>query len=588
MDRPIVYTQEQGRSTDFLFGQRAAMIGLAKMAAAALGTSTIVNGLACTPTGPASLSVNVGAGEIYSLVAVDATAYGVLPADTTDQILKQGISLATVNLACPAPSTSGFSVNYLIEAAYQDSDTTPVVLPYFNSANPSQPLTGQGGGGATQPTQRQGLCSIQVKAGAAATTGTQTTPAVDAGYTALYVVTVANGQTTITSSSISTAVGAPILPSSMLSSIISGNLTYGIDNGSANVIQATFPIPITALVDNMELWVKIKTTNTGATTFTPNPGVIAPAPVVGAAHQALNGNEYVANGRALQVWRADISSWVLVSCTGGAQQGALATAAGHFPQISQIPGKNKIIAGRFTTNQTAYVSGTAVAIGSYALDIWKSSTAGSTMTFTYAPAGQAVTISGSFQQVLEQGNIVAGYHTLSWSGSAQGRVYNSGASAPAYASSPVVVLLDGTQNVVVEFNSGTVIQTQLEYGGVATTYELRTPAFELWLAQRYIYVVNLSGMLGSFGGTGTYVAMSVTSPTAFRTTPTIILPGTAMTVGKSGVGTSSTTTASTSISSLTSNVCCFNVNGNWASGLSAGDCVVVTSTPGNTIFSARL
>ena len=42
---------------------------------------------------------------------------------------------------------------------------------------------------------------VQVKAGAAATTGSQVTPTVDAGFTAMFVVTVAYGQTTITSRS---------------------------------------------------------------------------------------------------------------------------------------------------------------------------------------------------------------------------------------------------------------------------------------------------------------------------------------------------------------------------------------------------
>jgi hypothetical protein len=211
MDRSIVYPQEQGRSTDFLFAQRAAMIGLSKLAAALLGASTCVNGLACTATSPASLDVNIAQGEIYSMADVDASSYGVLPADTSDIILKQGISMATTTLACPAPATTGYSINYLIEAIYQDSDTNNVVLPYFNSANPSQPFTGQSNSGAPQPTQRQGLCVLAVKAGAAAPSGTQTTPAPDAGYTGLWVVTVANGQTAIASGNIAQYPGAPFL-----------------------------------------------------------------------------------------------------------------------------------------------------------------------------------------------------------------------------------------------------------------------------------------------------------------------------------------------------------------------------------------
>lgn len=264
-----------------------------------------------------------------------------------------------------------------------------------------------------------------------------------------------------------------------------------------------------------------------------------------------------------------------------------AISATQAPQIGQIPGKNKIIDGRFVVNQKAYTSGTAVASGSYALDMWKSSTTNSSMTFTSAPQGQSVTITGSFQQVVERSNVIAGYYTLSWVGSSQARVYNSGSGAPSYSTSPLIVLLDGTQNVICEFNAGTVVNVQLEYGGIATTYESRFPSAETVLAQRYLYAVNVTGVIGSFGGTGTYVSLSVFAPVSMRGTPTITL-GTAMTVGKSGVATSTTTNATASISSSTSNNISFNVNGNWGSGLSAGDCVVVTSTTGLAYFDSRL
>lgn len=211
MYRPIIYTAEQVRSTDILFGFRHAMIGLSKLAAAILGTSTVVNGFACTPTSPNTLTVNVGAGEIYSMGPVDATAYGVLAADTGDQILKQGIVFGISNLACPAPTTIGFSINYLIEAQFQENDTAGAVLPFYNSANPSQPFSGQNNSGAALPTQRQGVCLLQVKAGGAAATGVQVTPTPDAGFVGLWVVTVAYGQTGIAASNIAKYSGAPFL-----------------------------------------------------------------------------------------------------------------------------------------------------------------------------------------------------------------------------------------------------------------------------------------------------------------------------------------------------------------------------------------
>lgn len=79
-------------------------------------------------------------GRIYSQQNIDGAAYGSVAADITHQIVKQGILLDPVTLNTPAPATAGFSVNFLIQAAYQDSDTNAVVLPYFNSNNPNVPI----------------------------------------------------------------------------------------------------------------------------------------------------------------------------------------------------------------------------------------------------------------------------------------------------------------------------------------------------------------------------------------------------------------------------------------------------------------
>lgn len=214
MDRQIVYPGQIPLETDLLNTNRNTMIALGKLAGAVFGTSSsIVNGLAVVPTSPASLSVNVNAGEIYSLQNVDNTAYSSLPADTTDTVVKQGILLQPSNLSCPAPTTAGFSINYLIEATYQDNDTGSVVLPYYNASNPSQAYSGPNNSGTAQATSRQGKVVLQAKAGVAAATGSQTTPAVDAGYVALAVVTVANGQATITAGSITAITSGQILGS---------------------------------------------------------------------------------------------------------------------------------------------------------------------------------------------------------------------------------------------------------------------------------------------------------------------------------------------------------------------------------------
>jgi hypothetical protein len=219
MDRVMVYPGAIPLETDILNAEKNAYMGLAKLAAALFGTSALVNGLACTQNSPASLTVLIGPGEFYSLQNVDGTAYSSLAADTTHQIVKQGVLLNTAQLSCPAPGTPGYSINYLIEAEFVETDTNAVVLPYYNASNPAQAYSGPGGAGTANNTLRQDTISLVAKAGVAATTGTQTTPAPDSGYTGLWVVTVANGQSTITSANIAAASGAPFLTETLLAKI---------------------------------------------------------------------------------------------------------------------------------------------------------------------------------------------------------------------------------------------------------------------------------------------------------------------------------------------------------------------------------
>ncbi|WP_439671402.1 hypothetical protein AEMCBJ_04300 [Cupriavidus necator] len=242
MDRQIIYPGQIPLSTDLLNTNRNMLVAVAKLAAAMLGTATVVNGLACVPTGPASLQVVVNPGEMYSLANVDATAYGELAADTTHSILKQGISLDDVLLTCNPPVTAGQSINYLIQATYQDSDTGLVTLPYYNASNPSQAWSGPGNSGAQQATVRKGIVNITAKAGIAATTGSQTTPAPDAGFTGLWVVTVANGQTTITSGNIAQVTNAPF---------ISERLGDKISKTTGDVLYA--PTGIVGLARNLKM-----------------------------------------------------------------------------------------------------------------------------------------------------------------------------------------------------------------------------------------------------------------------------------------------------------------------------------------------
>jgi hypothetical protein len=155
--------------------------------------------------------------------------------------------------------------------------------------------------------------------------------------------------------------------------------------------------------------------------------------------------------------------------------------------------QNRIINGAFEINQRGYASGTNLASGVYGFDRWKSGYTNTSLTFTDGVQATTVTISSSgvIQQIVEQANMPAGTYTLSWTGTATGRVYNSGGSAPSYAASPVTVTLDGSANVVVEFTASGGTKTlglvQLEGGTVYSPFEYRQRADELDLCYRYYY-----------------------------------------------------------------------------------------------------
>ncbi|WP_053221293.1 hypothetical protein [Pseudomonas weihenstephanensis] len=383
MDRQIVYPGQILPETSLLQMAKDAMIGSAKLAAAMLGTSTIANGFAVTPTGPASLQIVVAPGEIYAMANIDSMAFSTLPADTTHSILKQGIMLDGVTLSCPAPTTTGQSINYLVQVTYQDQDSTPVLLPYYNSANPALPYSGMGNNGLTQNTSRKGVAIVQVKAGASAATGSQVTPAPDSGYVGLFVVTVSYGQTTITSGNITKYAGAPLLPSGVLQSIQGGNTTYALDTGAVNACAATFFPAITALVDGLMLRFKAANSNTGATTFSPN-GISA-APIVGGNHSALQGGEIAATGDVWVQWNSSIGagSWVLIESSGGGLQVAPATKSQQAVNLGQGD-------GRYLSKGSSGIS------GQQSFPAWLPASAAShtsTATFTAPVAGTVICIS---------------------------------------------------------------------------------------------------------------------------------------------------------------------------------------------------
>jgi hypothetical protein len=249
MDRNIVYPSSIPLDTDLLSVNKNAMIGLGFLAQAVLGTSTVVDGLACQPTTPPSMSVTIGPGTMTQLGPVDSLPYGSIPADTVDTLVKMGINIESTSYNLTAPLSVGQSANYLVEAAFLEVDANPVVLPYYNAGNPAQSYSGPSNSGAAQNTVRTQRVQLQLKSRAPANTGSQTTPAADAGWIGLYQLTVSYGQTTVTASSISVLPTAPFLTWKLPS------LKPGFGSGVKTFSSSgNFTVPVGVIQVEVELW----------------------------------------------------------------------------------------------------------------------------------------------------------------------------------------------------------------------------------------------------------------------------------------------------------------------------------------------
>lgn len=278
--RVIVYTNQVPYEADVLRSNLYQMTAVSRLSQTILGTgisnSTLAADLPCTPISPPGLQVVIGAGSLYSFVNLDNTAYGVLPVDTdpNHKLLKQAINFDPTTLNTPAPTLSGNSIIYLIQAILQTVDINDVSRPYFNSADPSMPIF------ENNYDTRQDIVSLVVKASAQAPSPTPPVP--DAGYVPLYYVTVANGQTSIISGNITLAANAPFITESLTqkvsSATVSGDFVsktqeqnssnvYANDIGTINALVANPSPAYGPYQDGMHVLIKAANSNTGPATL---------------------------------------------------------------------------------------------------------------------------------------------------------------------------------------------------------------------------------------------------------------------------------------------------------------------------------
>jgi hypothetical protein len=183
--------------------------------------------------------------------------------------------------------------------------------------------------------------------------------------------------------------------------------------------------------------------------------------------------------------------------------------------------KNAIINGNFGINQRG-VSGTVtLSAGVYGHDRWKAGSSGCTYTFATSDNVTTIDISaGSLIQVIEGINLESGTYTLSWTGTAQGKI-----GAGSYGNSGITGTATGGTNLDIEFDTGTVSLVQFEPGTVVTPFERRQFGQELALCQRYLPAFNATAINQTlpsvnFGATTTNVSGPFVFKVSSRVPPT--------------------------------------------------------------------
>ena len=177
--------------------------------------------------------------------------------------------------------------------------------------------------------------------------------------------------------------------------------------------------------------------------------------------------------------------------------------------------RNAIINGNFAIKQRPVPGTVTLAAGAYGHDRWKAGSSGCTYTFATSNNITTLTISaGSLIQVIEGNNLFTGTYTLSWTGTAQGKI-----GAGSFAASGVTGSVTGGSNLNIEFNTGTLSLVQFEQGSVATPFERRPFGTELALCQRYYFRedTGLNGRVGGGNGAGGVFYF----PVVMRAAPTI-------------------------------------------------------------------
>lgn len=259
MNRRITYATQLANSLFALQDQNEQMFDLHCLIDAILGETTELNGFACTPTSPASLTVNVAPGQIYSQEEIDATDFGtaptMIPADPR-LIMKFAYTLDSTPFTFVPPVTVGDSRNDLIQIAFQEADGDSTGLSFFGGVTEVTVSTPTGttdipvaNNSITNNVNVERLDNVvfNVKVGTPAPTGTQVTPTPDAGYTGALVITTTQGVSTITAGEIAEYPGAPFISEKLKDkiSLATANSLYALKQARVASLRKTAPQTVT-------------------------------------------------------------------------------------------------------------------------------------------------------------------------------------------------------------------------------------------------------------------------------------------------------------------------------------------------------
>lgn len=217
--------------------------------------------------------------------------------------------------------------------------------------------------------------------------------------------------------------------------------------------------------------------------------------------------------------------WILASEIGPIWK-PLSVPAGTLPAGNYV--YNLLINSSFRVNQKNVSGSVVLAAGVYGHDGFKAGASGCTYTFSTSGGVTTITITaGSLIQVVEGAFLVSGAVTLSWTGTAQGKI-----GTGSYSVSPQVGAAVAGTNLNVEFGTGTIQGPVLVPGSSAATYTNEEPVQELRRCQRYCVrlAVDASVTTTFFGSASVFTPGNAAFfhynlPVRMRAIPVLVMEG---------------------------------------------------------------